>query len=672
MIKSYYDFLLESILFTSQYFEDILKSINDDISNDLLSFINKDIKTQYNAINITDTNDRLSFVSDNQFQNKIKQGVNPLDLFKDDNNKTNITRIVRQILKDNGKEYTDSDLSKFVDKFKASYNSYKAKKERKEPFRLVSGEDIRYWYLLDNYCNKTLSGYGTLGKSCMRYEECQSYFDIYVNNPNVVQLLIKTDFEDGEEKLKARALFWKTDKGTFLDRIYYTDFEEHQEMINWCKENLKPTFHPGKYIGDVKVVLESNQNEYSKYPYMDSLPYYYTLERTLYSCEQPHVNQRSELLYLQDTDGGFQTQDSVYCEYIDDSLPEDEVVWSEYHSSYLPIHSSVWSDYYNSELFDDDAVYSNTLQDHLPREESVKVHIDSRNQDWFPQNHDLIAIDPYVDEWYLIKLMREVKGQYYYKGNLIEVFGIRKEDIPKYREIFNIDESVSDDNCVVSINIIKFYKFNVIDESTQFMLFEDYYELVYMNVHYTEMMKSLNEKENSDDMIEELYAADYRLKDRNNFYTNNNFIINNGGLENAIRIFNEYLDKKSTGNTMSIFDVAFSTAEEFNRYHVQSDLLKTQIRKIYKDNLFEFCKGVSRYGNKYMEIDKSKLSGIIKMFKTTFKEYNNDDEINYYLNMTGNTLEFSFMEIYSLRGENFRLMRSLRYFTENPNKLPIE
>lgn len=671
MIKSYYDFLLESILFTSQYFEDILKSINDDISSDLLSLINKDIKTQYNAINITDSNDRLSFVSDNQFQNKIKQGINPLDLFKDENNKTSITRIVRQILKDNGKEYTDSDISKFVDKFKAAYNSYKSRKERKEPFRLVSGEDIRYWYLMDNYCSKTLRGYGTLGKSCMRYEQCQFYFDIYVNNPGVVQLLIKTEFEDGEEKLRARALFWKSDKGTFLDRIYYTDQEEYQEMINWCKENLKPRFEPGKFLGNVEVKLESDQNEYPRYPYMDSLPYYYTVNRTLYSYK-PQVNQRDELLYLQDTDGGFERQDLVYCDYIDDSYPADEVVYSDYHQSYLPIQRSSWSDYYNSEIYDDDAVYSNTLNDHLPRDESVEVYIDSRNYDWFPRNHDLIACDPYDDNWYLIKLMKEVNGEYYYKDNVIEVYGVGKSDISKYREIFSIDESVDDDDLVMSVNVLRFYKLHMREDSTKFMLFDDYYKSVYMNVHYIGMLSSLEEQEDSDDVIDELESAHFQLKERSNFYTNNNIIIDNGGLENAIKIFNKSLDIEIYRN-LSIFDSAYKSSEDISRSHVQADLLKSQIRKIYENNLFEFCKGVTGYGNRYPEFDKSKLSRIINMFKLVFTKYNDEDEINYYLTMTAHTLAFSFKNMYgNISGKDFSIIQALRYFTNNPNKLPIE
>ena len=86
MIKSYYQFLFESVLFTTSNFEEVLKSIDDDIARDFLTLVGKDIKTTYNAIDLTDSNDKLSFMGDNQFQNKVKSGTNPLDLFLDTNN----------------------------------------------------------------------------------------------------------------------------------------------------------------------------------------------------------------------------------------------------------------------------------------------------------------------------------------------------------------------------------------------------------------------------------------------------------------------------------------------------------------------------------------------------------------------------------------------------------
>jgi len=670
VIKGYYQFLLESVLFTSGYFEEILKKIDDKIAQDFLELVNKDIKTQYNAIDLSDTNDRLHFVSDNQFQNKIKSGINPLDLFSDKNNKTNISRIIRQILKDNGKEYTDAELSKFVDKFKAAYNTLKAKKEKKDPIRLVKGEDIRFWYLGDNYCEKTSSGYGTLGKSCMRYEECQKYLDIYVENPSVCNLLILTKFEDGEEKLVSRALLWQTDKGPYLDRIYYTDSSEEEMMLNWVKEkNCELSFK--KYSGRLIVQLESDTKEYKYYPYMDTMPYYYTVNKKLYNYE-PSVDVKRELLYCQDTGGGFDRQNLVYCEWIDESYPEEEVIWSEYHQSHLPMNNCCWSEYHNSEICDGDSVYSETLSDNLPKDDSVEVYISSRDTDWFPKDHDLIAEDEMDGSWYLKSLMKEINGRWYHKDYVKCVYEVKKSDISRYKEIFSIDDDVENEDCIATSDLIKFYQLSIKDDSTQFILIDDYYKKVYMNVHYVEMLKSLEEKESSDDVIEELESANFRLKDSQNFYSNNNTIIDNGGFSNALKIFNDSLDIKVKGNN-TIFDLAFLSAENIYRNHVQSNLLKVQIKKIFENSLIEFCEGVSEYNTKYPSFDKDRLSKFIKMFEIVFPEYNDEDEINYYLQMTSATLEYSFRLIYNeIKGKEFSIIQALRYFTKNPNKLPVE
>ena len=51
---------------------------------------------------------------------------------------------------------------------------------------MVKGEDIRYWYYEEKY-----DGYGgSLNGSCMKHKKCQHYFGIYVENPEVCQLLI--------------------------------------------------------------------------------------------------------------------------------------------------------------------------------------------------------------------------------------------------------------------------------------------------------------------------------------------------------------------------------------------------------------------------------------------------------------------------------------------------
>ena len=72
MISNYKTFLIESILHTSDELLDILYEIDHPISNDFISLIDSDIETSYNLLNLTDKNDKISFLPDEQAQRKLK------------------------------------------------------------------------------------------------------------------------------------------------------------------------------------------------------------------------------------------------------------------------------------------------------------------------------------------------------------------------------------------------------------------------------------------------------------------------------------------------------------------------------------------------------------------------------------------------------------------------
>jgi hypothetical protein len=138
-------------------------------------------------------------------------------------------------------------------------------------FELVNGEEIRKWYLNTNYDSQ----YGSLGSSCMRHEHSQRRFDIYAKNPSVCNLLILKRNE-GADKISGRALVWKTDKGTYMDRVYtikddtmYILFREYAEKNNWLlysnRSNLKLI---------VKLEYKPSESRFNN-PYMDTFEYYY-------------------------------------------------------------------------------------------------------------------------------------------------------------------------------------------------------------------------------------------------------------------------------------------------------------------------------------------------------------------------------------------------------------
>lgn len=223
----------------------------------------------------------------------------------------NVGRAMRALLITAKIDFTNKELEDFVNYFKSTVDLFGG---RFSKFYLVSGEKIRYWYHLDNY----LELMGSLGSSCMRYDESQEYLDIYVANPEVCNLLI---LKEGD-KIVARALIWTLNDGKkFMDRVYYINesdlnlFREYAKKNGWYAKYINGSsadssvFDPGGTRTSISYMLVNvKHSEYDYYPYMDTLKYFNPGERTL------SINKNSETYELEDTDGSY-----TYCEYCNGS-----------------------------------------------------------------------------------------------------------------------------------------------------------------------------------------------------------------------------------------------------------------------------------------------------------------------------------------------------------------
>ena len=170
-------------------------------------------------------------------------------------------------------EYSVADVEKFVNKYTATAlfmeNAF-------DYFEIVDGEDIKYWYSEDKYVAKT----GQLGNSCMRYNNCQDYFRIYAENPDVCKLLIFKNMSG--DKIFGRALLWTdTDGQKLMDRAYTTKDNFMTLFSKWAKENNYRTI----YNEDVSCTIKVEEKDYVKYPYMDTFKYYSLEKGLLYSNE---------------------------------------------------------------------------------------------------------------------------------------------------------------------------------------------------------------------------------------------------------------------------------------------------------------------------------------------------------------------------------------------------
>jgi hypothetical protein len=194
------------------------------------------------------------------------------------NTEVKIGKFVNSIFNKAELNLSAKELEEFVNKYKYTISKIKNKFSK---FRIISGEEIRKFYLEDNYLN----GNGTLGKSCMRYGRCQKYLDIYVNNPNIVSMVIL--MSDEPDKICGRAILWTTSKGLkLMDRIY-TNFDYDEILFkDFAKSNgflhkknqdsMSGSFVGvnGESVSDDFIVQLDSKGQYDYYPYMDTFQYY--------------------------------------------------------------------------------------------------------------------------------------------------------------------------------------------------------------------------------------------------------------------------------------------------------------------------------------------------------------------------------------------------------------
>lgn len=305
--------------------------------------------------------------------------------------------------------FTDADIEKFVNLYKAAFNFDKVAKDK---MQLVSGEDIRKWYLESRY----ESGGGSMNNSCMRYARCQSYLDIYVKNPEVCQMLIlKVD----DDHISGRALVWKLKTGKlYMDRAYTSRDSDSNIFYDYAAKNGWDHFRSGYK----QMVVQLNNVDHDNYPYMDTFTMLNLETHTLHNTD---VADTKSCLILQETSGGFVRGGGVWSEYHDGYYPEEDLVWCENVNSYVltgeathlkyrdewaaPRDDIFWSDYHEESFFEDDVVRSESMEDYLYPGYDGVIEMNtnySGDTDWVVKKRN----DLYI----------EVNGEYYSKENYIK------------------------------------------------------------------------------------------------------------------------------------------------------------------------------------------------------------------------------------------------------------
>lgn len=350
MISKYSKFLnskiFESILQVDDSFHELITSIKNPLAKKIHYLFDKDIVTTQNFIKPSkEKSDEVSFVNDTQAQRMISASEDP---FTKNGNVAKVGRLVRQLLISNDVKVTDQDIELFVNDYKNAWD--KRLNPKKNNLQFVSGEDIRSWYLEKKY----VSGGGQLNNSCMRYERCQPYLDIYVKNPEVCKMVILVNDED---ELLARALFWTLNDGRYLlDRIYSRFDADVNKIRDFVTES-----YPNEEIEDYdegisrRCTAKLTNCHFTYYPYMDTMDCL-ELKTGLLSSEAPNSGR---YLKFRSTDGECESPGYVYSEILSDYIDENYAI--EYNGDYY--HVDDCKEDYRGEMVPSDMLIHSDLYD---------------------------------------------------------------------------------------------------------------------------------------------------------------------------------------------------------------------------------------------------------------------------------------------------------------------
>jgi hypothetical protein len=235
-------------------------------------------------------------------------------------------------LSQNGIEATD--FEKFTNLVK-SYISVIGDEDgegKKIKFEVVNGTNLRDAYYEDNYSN-ILGTDTNLWNSCMRYESCQDYLDIYVYNPDVISLLVAYD---SNNMVLGRAILWTMDNGEKAMDTIYAHETLTASFIQWANDNdyfykSRQSCHHNEfdkhltngYISSPCVTLKKYR--FDEYPYMDTLS---ILEGNKLRNEADGKDYK----ILKSTDGSFEEQEnSVYDVFNNCDIHEDDAFYVSYN-----------------------------------------------------------------------------------------------------------------------------------------------------------------------------------------------------------------------------------------------------------------------------------------------------------------------------------------------------
>ena len=264
--------------------------------------------------------------------------------------------------------------AKEVEKFS---NLYRAQSNKaKFTLKVVDGYDIKTYYHISSYAQER----GTLGASCMKYDNCQDYLGIYTENTDKVKLLVMLN-EDGG--LMGRALLWDFDTNKIMDRIYTIADEEflfqfkkwatdngylYKSEQNWYNtlqfENLSTEKK------ELKLEIKLDNSQFRRYPYVDTFKFFDEEKGLLLNYMEGY-----DFRTLCASDGGKYNSDHFMFDDIDRVLRQrGDVVYVRYLNLRTSSNNTNYSEIHDEYILSKDARYDEEIGEYIFNEENDKLN----------------------------------------------------------------------------------------------------------------------------------------------------------------------------------------------------------------------------------------------------------------------------------------------------------
>jgi hypothetical protein len=274
-------------------------------------------------------------------------------------------------------------------------------------FKVVDGEDILKYYLYNSYVEQSSS----LGASCMKHRACQDFLGIYVDNPDMVKMLVMLD---RNEKLIGRSLLWNTDT-KIMDRIYTIgddDFTNH--FKKWADDNgymykreqrwnNTLLFQSKDEVSKLELSLTLKNKDYRRYPYLDTFKFFNQETGTFYN----YIPEGIGVVTLSSTDGWEQPSDLLALDGKTSLFNHwNDTVWIDYKGYRTHLDNTKFSSVNAMHIMKEDVTYHSELRDYIfiddskNKKEAISARLESirKESESFPFKDFKISVIPPVAE----------------------------------------------------------------------------------------------------------------------------------------------------------------------------------------------------------------------------------------------------------------------------------